>query len=80
MGMEFVKGDPTNPANPFHWSTLQLNLPGCPDYTPHRPRIQCLRPGGETLASITVSYVDDMWGQGGARTAVGRSCTQSLPI
>jgi hypothetical protein len=34
---ELVFGDRKDPANPFHWSTVRLNLPGEPCYSPTVP-------------------------------------------
>lgn len=64
LAIEVVKGDRRDPCNPFQWDQIQLNLPGTTQYDPSKPRLSRLQVDGSTLASLLVSFVNDM------RTAV----------
>ena len=46
-------------AHPFHWSHVQLNLPGSLDYDPSLPWVAKRREDG-SLASEFYIYVDDV--------------------
>jgi hypothetical protein len=74
LALEVVKGDRNDPKNPFRWSHIRLNLPGMPNYDPLKPRLSRLQADGLTLASLVVSYVDDM------RAVVGseEACWQAM--
>jgi hypothetical protein len=39
FALEFIRGDRRDVHNPFHWTTLRMNLPGDPDYNPGKPRL-----------------------------------------
>ena len=54
-----VRGDRMDKANPFHWSHVQLNLPGSLDYDPSLPWVAKRREDG-SLASEFYIYVDDV--------------------
>jgi hypothetical protein len=60
LALEWIKGDHWDVHNPFHWDTIQLNLPGDPDYNPRRPRLEKVVKATGKLAAVIVSYVDDM--------------------
>ena len=51
-------GDRRNPANPFHWDHVRLNLPGSPGYRADLPWVMKIRLDGNIAAEIFV-YVDD---------------------
>jgi hypothetical protein len=36
-GIELAKDDPSETSSAFHWSTIELNLPGMPTYNPALP-------------------------------------------
>ena len=59
--MEMAEGDPTDPSNPFRYSTCHLNLPTSKEYDPSMPRVLLLREDGE-LATRRVTFVDDIHG------------------
>ncbi len=56
-------GDQLDPANPFQWETIRLNLPAASDYDPSMPRVLLLRSDGE-LATRKATFVDDIHGAG----------------
>ena len=60
LALETIRGDPTNPSNPFHWSETRLNLPGQIDYDPSKPKLQRVQGNSAELAAFILSYVDDM--------------------
>ena len=60
LALEWIKGDHWDVRNPFHWDTIQLNLPGDPEYNPRRPRLEKVAKATGKLAAVIVSYVDDM--------------------
>jgi hypothetical protein len=53
-----VYADRWNPANPFHWDHVRLNLPGSPGYRADLPWVMKIRSDGTIAAEIFV-YVDD---------------------
>jgi hypothetical protein len=53
-----VYADRRNPANPFHWDHVRLNLPGSPGYRADLPWVMKIRSDGTIAAEIFV-YVDD---------------------
>jgi len=65
LALEMVVGDITSPSNPFHWSHLELNLPGDPSYDPSRPKLARMR--GNQLAALIMTYVDNMRAAAGGR-------------
>ncbi len=60
LALELMRGNTQDPGNPFHWDSIQLNLPGDPNYDPRRPRLQKVKGEAKQLAPLIVSYVDDM--------------------
>jgi hypothetical protein len=48
--VEIGKGKPTDPGNPFGFSSVKLNLPMSPNFDPSRPRVQKLNALSEYLA------------------------------
>jgi len=71
LALEIIKGDPQDPKNPFHWSSVILNLPGDPNYDPSRPRLQKVKGTTNQLASLIISYVDDMRAAGASADECG---------
>ena len=53
-----VKGNPSDPRNPFQWDKIVVNLPATKTYDPRRPRLDKIRADG-LPASDYVMYVDD---------------------
>ncbi len=65
---EIIRGDHRNPTNAFQWDTIQLNLPGSPNYHPLQAWLSKQRADG-SLASDFVCFVDNLrvTGQGRER-------------
>lgn len=59
LAEEMVYGDINDPANPFHWDHVQLNLPGSSGYQPHLPWVRRVTRAGD-LAGGCERYVDDI--------------------
>ena len=55
---EVIRGDRHDPTNAFRWDSIELNLPGTADYSPHRAWITKRRKDG-SLASDMVCFMDD---------------------
>lgn len=53
-----ILGDSDDPENVFRWETVQLNLPGDPDYNPALAWVRKIRSDGYLAADIH-DYVDD---------------------
>jgi len=64
---EIIRGNPKDPANPFRWSTVRLNLPGSPDYQPHLAWVSVIREDGRVACDF-ISYVDDTRTCGNSRS------------
>ena len=52
-------GDPSDKGNPFHWTQVELNLPGSDTYRPHLPWVMKVRWDGH-LAAKLFKYVGDV--------------------
>ena len=61
--IELAKGDLADPANPFSFVEVRLNLPMSPEYDPTEPRVVKLNAKGETAGEV-IPYVDDNRGLG----------------
>jgi hypothetical protein len=59
LAEEIVFGDHKDPTNPFCWSSIRLNLPGMPSYSPLLPWVSKVRDDG-TLAADVPRFVDDL--------------------
>mmetsp|Transcript_20683 Transcript_20683/g.30301 ORF Transcript_20683/g.30301 Transcript_20683/m.30301 type:complete len:1268 (-) Transcript_20683:9637-13440(-) len=57
--MEIIKGDRRDPANPFHWNKVVLNLPGMQTFDQSMPRVYKWNPLTRAIASDVKTYVDD---------------------
>jgi hypothetical protein len=55
---EVILGDRLRPTNPYQWTTVELNLPGHPDYSPTLPWVRRVTASGDA-ASDCPTYVDD---------------------
>jgi hypothetical protein len=56
--LEFAKGDPSDPHNPFGFVEVRLNLPMSPTFDPTQPRVQKLNHEGLPAGDVLM-YVDD---------------------
>ena len=56
--LEYAKGEPDDPANPFGFVEVRLNLPMSADYDPTSPRVMKLDRKGR-YAGEAVPYADD---------------------
>jgi hypothetical protein len=68
---ELAMGDHRDPANPFHWKNVRLNLPGAEDYTPLLPWVSRITSTGD-LAGTFKRYVDDLRTLGASEEACWR--------
>jgi hypothetical protein len=59
LGDEMARGDPTDPANPFSYDTVRLNLPGSPTYSPTLPWVSKVLSSTGAIAADVKTYVDD---------------------
>jgi hypothetical protein len=57
---EYLRGNPLDPQNPFHYDVIVLNLPGQPDYTPAKPWVFKFRSRDGNIANDFFVYVDDV--------------------
>jgi len=46
LGGEMIRGDPRDPANPFYFDQIRLNLPGSPSYDPRLTKVGNQGPTG----------------------------------
>jgi hypothetical protein len=67
IALEVVKGDRHDPNNVFAWDGVRTNLPGDAAYDPTKPRIWRFRGTPDDIASLLVSYVDDLRGAHGSK-------------
>ncbi len=60
--LEWILGNTGDVLNPFLWSKVRLNLPGDPQYDPLFPWVRKTKlvNGVKTLATLLVTYVDEM--------------------
>ena len=58
--MELIKGDRTDPNNPFHWSEVKLKCPGSPTYDPSMPRVYKWNEVLGCIAADCVTFVDNL--------------------
>ena len=75
--MEFMKGDRRDPANPFHWSEVRMDLPGDPTYDCSMPRVYKWNGVVGCIACDCKTFVDDSRTIGSTR-ALCRACTHQL--
>jgi hypothetical protein len=57
---EMIKGDRTDPKNPFRWDVVRLNLPGSDGYDPALPWVSKIRLDDWNIACDIVIFVDDL--------------------
>ena len=65
IAFEMVRGDFRDESHPYHYSKIELNLPGSENYDPSKPWVCKIRNDGQ-LANDTVVYVDDLRSMGGS--------------
>jgi hypothetical protein len=65
---EVVQGNRAEVANPFHWASVRLNLPGSEGYNPSLPWVSRLTLSGY-MAGTFKRYVDDLRTVGGTEDA-----------
>jgi hypothetical protein len=59
LGEEVVRGDPSDPLNPFYFDQIRLNLPGQPYYDPRLARASKIDSRSGQTAGDLLTYVDD---------------------
>lgn len=59
-GEEIIRGDKSDPTNPFRYDYVRLNLPGMMNYDPRIPWTSKVRRQSERIATDFVTYVDDI--------------------
>lgn len=57
---EFLRGNPLDPQNLFHYDVVALNLPGQSTYDPALPWVFKFRSKDSTIANDFFVYVDDV--------------------
>jgi hypothetical protein len=57
---EIGKGNPLDPANPFRWDEVQVNLPGSPGYGPSKPWLFKFRKDDGCIACNVLVYINDL--------------------
>jgi len=57
---EVIRGDHKDPANPFRFDCIHLNIPGQADYNPALPWVYKFRYSDSKIASDFFVYVDDV--------------------
>ena len=63
--MEIIKGNPNDPANPFFFDEVKLNLPGTVAYDPQLPRVYKWNSINDRLPCDARTFVDDIRTIGG---------------
>ena len=56
---EVVRGDSSDPDNPFRWEKIRLNLPGDPSYSPTITWMSKVWGGAQELAAYFTNYLND---------------------
>jgi hypothetical protein len=56
--LELCKGDRHDPSHPLQWESVQLNLPGNPDYDPSIPCVRLLRTDGAVSSGVIIFFDD----------------------
>jgi hypothetical protein len=57
---EVILGDRKDPANPFRWDWVQMNLPGQVGYDPSKPWVSKIRKEDGRIVGDIFSFVDDL--------------------
>jgi hypothetical protein len=57
---ELIKGERSYKANPFHWDSVRMNLPGPNMYNPSLPLVSKVRVGDNNIVCDLVIFVDDL--------------------
>ena len=65
--MEIIKGDRFDPANPFAWDKVILNLPGSESYDTSMPRVYKFNSLLGVISSDCKTFMDDSRGIGATR-------------
>ena len=55
---DVVRGDMSDPDNPFRWYKIMLNLPGDPNYSPTIPWMSKFLGGDQNIAAYFTTYVN----------------------
>ena len=77
---EVIKGDCTNPTNPFQWDLVDENLPGSDGYDPTKPWIHKTKANdGQILCNIFI-YVDDLRVTGPNKAEAWRACCRATSV
>ena len=70
-----ILGSRNDPANPFEWSEVRLNLPGTEGYNSNMPWIYKARDNG-LIATDLVRFVDDLRNSGATETLAWEASTR----
>ena len=57
---EFIRDNPSDPTNVFHWDSVELNLPGSKGYDPSRPWMAKYRMEDGRIAANLFIFVDNL--------------------
>ena len=57
---ELLRGDPSDPSNPFRWDRVVMNLPGSRGYSPSKPWVYKVRSADGKIACDIMIFVDDL--------------------
>lgn len=67
LGEERFRGNPEDPANPFYFDEVRLNLPGDANYDPRRPKVCKYNTETGRIAGDVGTYVDNLRPVGSSR-------------
>ena len=76
--IDIIMGDRWDSANPFHWDSVMLNLPGMTTYDPSKPRVAKLCLG--VIAAALEAYVDDLRVMGQSELACHSATSRAAKI
>jgi hypothetical protein len=74
LAEEVVRGNPNQPANPFFFDVVHLNLPRSRDYTPMRAWVTKINSHTGSVANDMKTYVDDVRAVGSTQADCRQVC------
>ena len=77
---EVIRGDRTQPNNPFRWDEVVENLPGSDNYDPRKPWVYKIRLDDGHIACDIFIYVDDLRITGWSRSEAWKACCRATSI
>lgn len=77
---EIIKGDRSDPTNPFRWDVVVINLPGSPDYDPTMPWTYKIRTSDGKISCDIFIYVDDLRVTGCTKSEAWSACCRATSI